>query len=108
MVNCSLSKEKMYLNESVNISCVVDNKGVETLTKLRVCLDDECGTSRLPRRGTARFEYTKKFDTLGAKTLVFGVENELVKKRYLQKKEIWLSTLKKYNHTKCQSIDFFD
>ena len=88
LLTCSASKDKIYLNEPVNITCVVDNKGAETLTRLRVCFDDECGTSRVPRRGIARFEYTKKFESLGVKTLMFKAENELIKKSYYTTIEI--------------------
>jgi len=82
LLTCSASKEKTYLNHSVNITCIVDNKGDKNLKKLSVCLNDECATSQLPAGERARFEYTKKFNTLGVKTFVFRVKNELVEKSY--------------------------
>lgn len=82
LVTCVSSKDKIYLNESVNISCVIDNKGDKTLTRLSICLDDKCSTTRIPAREAARFDYTKNFETLGVKTLVFKAENEIIKKSY--------------------------
>jgi len=79
---CSVDKSKIYLDESINISCVVDNKGSQLLRNLKVCLDRECSTSRIPEQETSRYGYSKKFDTLGIKTMVFSASNELVEKSY--------------------------
>jgi len=82
LITCSPSKEKIYLNETVSTRCVLTNKGDFTLRKLEVCLDNQCVTTKVKGRGSVGFNYTKKFDTLGVKTLVFRVENELVEKSY--------------------------
>ena len=82
LVTCSQDKKEIYLDESVNISCVLDNKGDQALRSLRICLDDECSTTRVPGKEAVRFDYTKEFDTLGVKTLVFKAQNELVEKSY--------------------------
>jgi len=82
LVTCSATNDKIYLNEAVNISCMVDNKGDQTLRGLKICLGIQCSTTRLLSKDSTSFEYTKQYDTLGVKTLVFRVENELVEKSY--------------------------
>ncbi|MBN2052981.1 transglutaminase domain-containing protein [Candidatus Woesearchaeota archaeon] len=82
LLSCAVDKSKIYLNESTNISCSVDNKGEETLRNLKICLGEECATTRVPEQETSRYNYVKSFDALGIKTLAFKVSNELVEKSY--------------------------
>ncbi|MBU1199623.1 MAG: transglutaminase-like domain-containing protein [Nanoarchaeota archaeon] len=82
LVTCSADKNKIYLEQSVSLSCVVDNKGDKSLTRLDICLNDECTSTKIAQKGTATFDYTKTFETLGMKTLVFKAENALVEKSY--------------------------
>jgi hypothetical protein len=81
-VTCFQSKNGIYLNESVNISCVVNNQGDQILRNLEICIENDCYTTKILGNETVRANYTKKFNTLGMKTLVFKAENELIKKSY--------------------------
>jgi hypothetical protein len=81
-VTCSQSKNRIYLNDSVNISCVVDNQGDQVLRNLEICIENDCSTTKVLGNETVRVGYTKKFSTLGMKTLVFKAGNELIEKSY--------------------------
>ncbi|MBW2991044.1 transglutaminase-like domain-containing protein [Candidatus Woesearchaeota archaeon] len=82
LVTCTADKDKIYLKEKVELRCVLDNKGNQTLARLSICLNDECSTTKITAGKTVRYVYTKKFETLGVKTLVFRAQNELVEKSY--------------------------
>jgi transglutaminase-like putative cysteine protease len=84
-LSCSFENNKknsVYLNESVNVTCSVDNSGQLELQNLMVCLEDNCSKTVMSIRDIKFFKYTKKFETLGVKTLVFRVASELVSKSY--------------------------
>jgi transglutaminase-like putative cysteine protease len=80
LVTCSASKSKIYLNQSTNLSCLIENNGDKTLRALSICLNDKCSTTKIDAGKSARYNYTKSFDTLGVKTVVFRAENELIEK----------------------------
>src|SRR4030043_626561 len=82
LLTCSASKSKIYLNQSTDISCLIENNGGQTLRALNICLDDKCSTTKIDAGKSARYNYTKSFDNLGVKTVVFKAENELIEKSY--------------------------
>jgi transglutaminase-like putative cysteine protease len=88
LINCSLSNDKIYLNESVNISCTIDNSGEAILRALSLCLDDQCSTTKIPAGEQASFTFNKGFQTMGVKILVFKAENDLIEKAYFAVIEI--------------------
>lgn len=81
-ITCTSSKDKIYLNDSVNISCIIDNKGDQILRNLEICIENDCSTTKILENKTVKASYTKKFITLGMKTLVFKATNELIEKSY--------------------------
>ncbi len=82
LLTCSASQENLYLNQSVNISCTIDNKGEQELSRLRICLGEECTTTRVASGVIARYDYVRTFETLGVKIVVFSAENDLIQKSY--------------------------
>jgi len=89
LVSCFMDKSKIYYNETVNISCKLENRGDQVLKAIIACLDKECAIkNKVLAKETERFDYARIFDTLGVKTLVFKVENELIKKVYYQTVEV--------------------
>jgi hypothetical protein len=116
LLSCSVEKDKLYINVSTNISCILDNQGDQTLRSAQICLDNACSTSRVPSKGVVTYNYTKSFETFGIKTLVFRVINELVDKSYyviidVQDKPLVeitnLSFPEKLNYKDTSEIKFF-
>ncbi len=87
-INCSSDKQSMYINESVNISCLIENKGDAILRNLNLCLDNICSSTKIAEGGNIKYNYIWNFTTLGIKTMVFKAENELVEKSYYLTLEI--------------------
>jgi len=81
-LNCSASKTKLYINESLNITCSLNNLGDRTVRNLGVCLNTDCINTMLSSREYATFRYNRSFDSLGVKTLVFKAESDLVDTSY--------------------------
>jgi hypothetical protein len=82
IMTCSLDKQSIYLNDSVSISCQLNNTGNSVLKNLKICLDNSCSSTKVQEEGSASYDYTRNFTTLGVKTLVFKAENDLIEKAY--------------------------
>jgi len=82
LLACSVGNDKIYLNESTNVNCTVQNNGSADLSKIQICLDKNCASGMVPSQGMAGYDYSERFDTFGIKTLVFRVFNELIDKSY--------------------------
>jgi hypothetical protein len=74
-LECFSDKQQAYINDTVNISCSVKNNGSSDLRRLRICLDKQCTSENLNINSQVSFNYSRKFDTVGVKTLVFKAEN---------------------------------
>ncbi len=88
LITCSSDKKSIYINESIDVSCTLENKGDAILRSLNICFDNACSSTKVLEGGNAKYDYTKNFTTLGVKTLVFKAENELVEKAYYLTVEI--------------------
>lgn len=82
IIICSLDRTSIYINETINAKCLLENKGDFTLGNLKICFDTSCSSTKVAVGGNGTYEYNKNFSTLGVKTLVFKAENELVEKAY--------------------------
>lgn len=82
ILNCSASKSKLFLDRPVTINCSIKNMGDRTLRNLEVCLGNDCVSSMLAAGALANYTYSRRFDTIGVKNLVFSAENELVESSY--------------------------
>ncbi|MFH1506685.1 MAG: transglutaminase-like domain-containing protein [archaeon] len=83
-LNCTPSKDKIYLGETVTVDCVVYNKAGTILPYTSICYNGKCQNTRVEAFGNTSANFTKGFATIGVKNLAFKAENkEFIKTTYI-------------------------
>jgi transglutaminase-like putative cysteine protease len=82
-LECVPDKSNMYIEDVLNIDCVLDNRGDKTFDKVNICIDNNC-TSRSLAIQKIPLHYIKKFESEGLKNVEIKVYNdELTKVSYI-------------------------
>lgn len=82
-LDCNTDKSSMYLEDTVNIDCVLDNRGDKTFDSIQICMDDNCTKQGLALE-KIQLHYSKKFDSEGLKNIEVKTYNdEFTKVSYL-------------------------
>ncbi|MGV8141368.1 MAG: transglutaminase-like domain-containing protein [Candidatus Woesearchaeota archaeon] len=74
-LECSADKDNMYLEDSINIHCTLDNKGDESFDDVNICFDGECSLNELAVQ-KLDLSYSKNFTTDGLKNIEIKVYND--------------------------------
>ena len=74
-LNCTPDKEKLYLEDTLNIRCTLYNGGNKILPYAATCLKEDCNTTRIPAYGNVTANFTRTFNTIGVKTISFSAGN---------------------------------
>jgi len=82
-LECTPDKSSMYLEDSVNVDCVLDNRGEQTFDDVNICIDDECANRSLAVQKVP-LHYTKNFKSVGLKNVEIKASNtEFTKVAYV-------------------------
>jgi transglutaminase-like putative cysteine protease len=98
-LECFSDKNSMYVEDSLNINCTLDNKGDKSFNSVDICLDDNCTTKNLAVQ-KIQLQYNKKFDSVGLKNVAIkAYHDEFTKVNYvpiqiLDKPKISINDLK--------------
>ena len=83
-LECTPDKNMMYIEDEVNVNCVLDNVGDQTFSNVSLCMDDNC-TTRSLNIDTVSFSFSKKFDSTGPKNIqVKASSSTFLKASYVQ------------------------
>jgi len=78
-LDCTSDKNNIYLEDSVNIDCVLDNQGDKTFDNMSICMDNNCTTRTLVIQKIP-LHYSKNFESVGLKNVeIKTYSNELGK-----------------------------
>jgi transglutaminase-like putative cysteine protease len=82
-LECSADKDSMYLEDTISIACVLDNKGDESFDDVKICIDNECADRALAVQ-KIDLTYSKNFTTEGLKNIEIKAYNdEFTKTSYI-------------------------
>jgi transglutaminase-like putative cysteine protease len=82
-LECSADKDSMYLEDTVNIGCTLDNRGDKSFDDVKICIDNEC-VSRVLAVQKLNLTYSKNFTSDGLKNIEIKAYNdEFTKTRYI-------------------------
>jgi len=83
MLQCDQDKEQMYIEDTLNITCTLDNKGDRSFDNVMICLEDKCSSRPLGIQKIS-FDFDKTFDSLGLKNiLIKAYNNDFSKSTYV-------------------------
>ncbi|HYD03645.1 MAG TPA: transglutaminase-like domain-containing protein [Alphaproteobacteria bacterium] len=68
-LECPPDKNEIYLEDSVNINCILDNRGDKVFNNVNICIDKECETRNLNVE-KINLKFSKSFTTEGLKSIV--------------------------------------
>jgi hypothetical protein len=74
-LQCSSDKNSTYVDERINLSCTLDNKGDQKFNDVKICFDTECFNKSLAIEKVS-FSVLKNYSTVDVKNIVVSVENE--------------------------------
>ena len=74
-LQCTPDKNSMYLEDSVNISCILDNRGDKSFDNVSICIDGKCtdqslGIQKIP------LAFNKRFSSEGLKNIEIKAYND--------------------------------
>jgi transglutaminase-like putative cysteine protease len=82
-LECNPDSDSIYLEDSVNLSCLLDNKGDKTFDDINICMDDEC-THRSLAIQKIPLSYSKNFKSEGLKNIAIkAYDDEFLKVSYV-------------------------
>jgi transglutaminase-like putative cysteine protease len=82
-LECNADKDNIYLEDSVNITCVLDNRGDRTFDDVKICIDAECASEALAVQKLP-LRYSRSFKSEGLKTIEIKAYNdEFLKANYV-------------------------
>ena len=61
-LDCTPDKSSIYIEDSVNIICTLDNVGDKSFNVISICLDDNCTTRNLAVQ-KIQLSYSKRFES---------------------------------------------
>ena len=74
-LECLPDKSSMYIENSVGIDCVLDNRGDKTFSAVNICMDNNCTTRSLAVQKLS-LHYNKSFDSVGLHNVEIKVYND--------------------------------
>ena len=74
-VQCIPEVSNMYLEDTVTVGCVIDNKGDKSFSSINICVDGNCTTQNLAIQKIST-TFTKKFSDVGLKNIEVKVYND--------------------------------
>ncbi|MGV8086602.1 MAG: transglutaminase-like domain-containing protein [Candidatus Woesearchaeota archaeon] len=82
-LECDSNTEEIYLEDSLDISCILDNKGDQSFKNINICIDNNCSKNDLAVQ-KLQLEYNKKFADNGLKNIEIKAYNdEFTKASYI-------------------------
>jgi len=75
LLDCQSSKDSMYIEDTLNINCTLDNIGDKSFDSINICIDDNC-TARSLAIQKVPLAFSKSFDTTGLKNVEIKVYND--------------------------------
>ncbi|RME52546.1 hypothetical protein D6783_04460 [Candidatus Woesearchaeota archaeon] len=80
---CKGKEEVGYVLQNMSVSCIVENKGDEDLSFVRICLEDECQRARIGAGESLQVSFQTRFSSPGIKTVVLRAYNAQMSKSQL-------------------------
>lgn len=74
-LECVPDRDSIYLEDSVNISCVLDNQGDKIFDEISICIDSECSDRSLVIQ-KLDLMYSKSFQSEGLKNIEIKAYND--------------------------------
>jgi hypothetical protein len=74
-LECTPDNTQVYINEMVTVTCMIDNQGDQTFSKLHICMDTQCFDRSLAIEKFS-FSFNKTMDDMGLKNLIVKVSND--------------------------------